>query len=82
MLELVEDTVPLRPDQVEWLARDRFNGSLTDIRQDNELISARLDRNVNNLIVVGTTPSIRRYVLSLFSFFYFLLILTIIVILE
>lgn len=59
LLELQEDVLPLNSSQAEWLSNDRFNGSLTDIRADNNLSSARVDRDNTQLSVVGTVPAIR-----------------------
>ena len=59
LLELHEEEFPLSKGQADWLANDRYNNSLSDIRSDNNLNAARVDRDSATLTVIGTVPAIQ-----------------------
>ena len=58
-LELFEENFDIQPIHAEWLSKDRMNGSLTDIKTAADLMVAKVDRDKNQLIVIGTGPAVR-----------------------
>ena len=58
-LELFEESFDIQPIHAEWLSKDRMNGSLTDIKTAADLMVAKVDREKNQLVVIGTGPAVR-----------------------